>query len=260
MREHLVRTTVAAAGLTLLVAATALAQPKVVKVGNLFFKDAGGISPRRLPRHKQAPVAAIIKDEIGSLDGSHPPAIESVIAYFDKSIEVNAKGLPTCRKAQIVARSTASAKQACPEAIVGSGEGEVEVAFPEQAPFSAKGPIVLFNGGVHGSTTLLLIHAYVAVPAPTAVIATVEITRVHRGPFGLHVVAQIPKIAGGFGSPLGYKITLGRNFTYKGKKQSDLTASCPTGHYLAEGKIQFYDGTLLKLSHALPCTPVGNAR
>jgi hypothetical protein len=257
MRKQLIRITVVAAGLTLLVAAAALAKPKVVRVGNLFFKDDGGISPTRLPRHESAPVSAIIKDEIGTLDGSHPPAIESVIAYFDKTIQVNAKGLPVCKEAELVARSTASAKKACPDAIVGSGEGEVEVAFPEQAPFSAKGPIVLFNGGVHGDTTLLLIHAYVAVPAPTAVIATVEITPVHRGPFGLHVVAEIPKIAGGFGSPVSYRITLGRSFAYKGRKQSYLSASCPTGHYLAEGKIQFFDGTLLKLSHALPCTPAG---
>jgi hypothetical protein len=257
MRKHLIRITVVAAVLTLLVAAAALAQPKVVRVGNLFFKDDGGISPTRLPKHEPAPVSAIIKDEIGTLDGSHPPAIESVIAYFDKTIQVNANGLPVCKEAQLVARSSVEAKRACRQAIVGAGEGEVEVAFPEQAPFSAKGPIVLFNGGVHGGTTLLLIHTYVAVPAPTAVITRVEITRVHRGPFGLHVVAQIPKIAGGFGSPVRYKIALGRTFTYKGKKQSYLKASCPNGHYLAEGKVQFFDGTLLKLSHALPCTPVG---
>jgi hypothetical protein len=257
MRKHLTQVTIVAAGLALLVAATALAQPKVVRVGNLFFKDDGGISPTRLPRHEQAPVSAIIKDEIGTLDGSHPPAIESVIAYFDKTIEVNAKGLPACKEAKLVARSTVEAKRACPQAIVGTGEGEVEVAFPEQAPFAAKGPIVLFNGGVRGGTTLLLIHTYVAVPAPTAVIATVEITRIPRGPFGLHVIAQIPKIAGGFGSPVRYRITLGRTFAYKGRKQSYLTASCPSGHYLAEGKIQFFDGTLLKLSHALPCTPAG---
>ena len=257
MRKHLIQAATVAIGLALLVAGTALAQPKVVKAGNLFFKDDGGISPTRLPRHSPAPVSAIIKDEIGTLDGSHPPAIEGVIADFDKAIQINAKGLPVCTKGQLTARSTTAAKKACPDAIVGSGEGEVEVAFPEQKPFAAQGPIVLFNGGVHGGTTLLLIHTYVAVPAPTAVIATVEITHVHHGPFGLHIVAQIPKIAGGFGSPVGYKITVGRTFTFRGKKQSYLTASCPTGHYLAEGEVQFSDGTVLKLSHALPCTPTG---
>jgi hypothetical protein len=257
MRKHLVQAVAVAIGLALLVAGSALAQPKVVQAGNLFFKDDGGISPTRLPRHSQAPVSAFIKDEIGTLDGSHPPAIESVIADFDKTIQVNAKGLPVCTKAQLVARSTVDARKACPEAIVGSGGGEVEVAFPEQNPFSAKGPITLFNGGVHGGATLLFIHTYVAVPAPTAVIATVKITHIHRGAFGLHVVAEIPRIAGGFGSPVRYKITVGRSFTYKGKERSYLTASCPTGHYLAEGEVQFSDSTVLKLSHALPCTPMG---
>lgn len=80
----------------------------MVRVGNLFFKDDGGISPTRLPRHEQAPVSAIVKDEIDTLDGGHPPAVESVIAYFDKTIEVNARGLPAYREAELVARSTAA--------------------------------------------------------------------------------------------------------------------------------------------------------
>ncbi len=42
-----------------------------------------------------------------------------------------------------------------------------------------------------------------------------------------------------------------------GKKASYLTASCPTGLYYAEGKVQFTDGLTLKITHALPCTPKG---
>jgi hypothetical protein len=180
-----------------------------------------------------------------------------VIADFDKTIEIDAKGLPVCKEAELVARSTVKAKKACPDAIVGSGTGEVEVAFPEQNPFSAKGPIVLFNGGVHGGTTLLFLHTYVAVPAPTAVIVPVKLTRIHRGHFGTHTVAEIPKIAGGFGSATKFNIQVGRTFTYKGKKQSYLTASCPTGHYFTEGKVEFGDGTSLKIFHDLPCSPIG---
>ena len=101
----------------------------------------------------------------------------------------------------------------------------------------------------------MFIHAYVNVPAPTAVIATVKLTHVHRGHYGTHAVAQIPRIAGGAGSVTKFKLTVGREFTYKGKQQSYLTASCPTGVYYAEGKVQFTDGTALKVTHALPCTP-----
>ncbi len=257
MRKHLIRAGGVVAGFTLIVAASAFAKPEVVRIGNLFLRDNGGISPTKLPKHKRAPISANLNGQIGTTDGSHPPAVRSVIADFDKNIQVNAKGLPVCRWGQLEARSTAAAKKACPDAIVGSGEGLVEVAFPEQAPFTAKGPIVLFNGGVHGGATLIFIHTYVAVPAPTAVIAKVKITRIHRGHFGMHTVTRVPEIAGGAGSVTKFKITINRTFTYKGKKESYLTASCPTGHYYAEGQVQFTGGTTLTITHVLPCTPIG---
>jgi hypothetical protein len=257
MKKHLIRITSVGIVFGLIAVASALAKPEVVRVGNLFLRDNGGISPSKLPKHKQAPISANLNAQIGTIDGSHPPAIKSVIADFDKTIQINAKGLPACEKGQLEARTTTAAKKACPDAIVGSGEGEVEVAFPEQKPFAAKGPIILFNGGVHGGTTLLFIHTYVDVPAPTAVIATVKITHIHRGHFGLHTVSKIPAIAGGAGSVTKFKLTINRTFTYKGKKESYLTARCPTGLYYTEGKVQFTDGTTLKITHILPCTPMG---
>jgi hypothetical protein len=95
------------------------------------------------------------------------------------------------------------------------------------------------------------------VPAPTAVVATVKITKINRGHFGLHTVTKIPLIAGGAGSVTSFEITLGRSFAYQGKKRSYLTASCPTGTYFTEGQALFSDGTVLKITHALPCTPIG---
>jgi hypothetical protein len=257
MRKQLIR--VASVGIFtgLIVAASALAKPQVVQVGNLFLRDNGGITPTRLPKHRQEPISAHLNAQIGTLDGSHPPAVDSVVADFDKSIQVNAKGLPVCTQGQLTARTTAAAKKACPGSIVGSGHAEVEVAFTEQKPFVASGPVVLFNGGVHAGTTLLFIHTYVAVPAPTAVVASTRITHIHRGHYGLHTVSLIPPIAGGAGAVISFKLTIGRNFTYQGKKASYLTASCPTGHYFAEGQVYFSDATRLKVTHDLPCTPVG---
>jgi hypothetical protein len=257
MRKQLIRTTAVALGFALIVVAGALAKPHVIRAGDLFLRDNGGITPSRLPRRSQAPIEGHIDATIGTTDGTHPPAVKTVDIDFDKSIELNAKGLPACKQGELEARPTAAAKKACPDAIVGSGEGEVEVAFPEQAPFSAKGPIVLFNGGVHGGTTHLFVHAYVAVPAPTAVVATVAISRIHRGHYGIHTVSQVPPIAGGAGSVIRFKLTIDRRFTYGGKKESFLTASCPTGIYYTEGNILFADGTELQGTHLLPCTPVG---
>lgn len=255
MSRNLIRVAAIAAALALVAAASALAKPEVVRVGNLVLRDNGGIVPTTLPRHEQAPVAANINGKISTVDGSHPPALTSVVADFDRSIEVNAEGLPKCRLDQLQSRDTRTAERACPDAIVGSGEAEVAVSFPEQAPFGAKGPIVLFNGGVHGGATILYIHTYVAVPAPTAVVATVKLSPIDRGHYGMHAIAAVPPIAGGAGSVTKFRLKVDRKFTYRGEKRSYLTASCPTGVYYAEGKVQFKDGPTLQVTHALPCTP-----
>jgi hypothetical protein len=257
MKKQLIRATAIGAVLALIVATSALAKPEIVHVGNLFLVDNGGITPRKLPRHEQIPITGHLHGKIGTTDGTHPPAVRTVTADFDKTIQLNAKGLAVCKKSKLVAQSTVTARKACPDAIVGSGNGDVEVAFPEQAPFSATGPITLFNGGVHNGTTLLFIHAYVDVPAPTAVIATTKITHINRGHFGLHTVTDVPVIAGGAGSVTGFNLSINRTFTYKGAKESYLTASCPTGHYYVEGKVEYSDGTKLQITHALPCTPMG---
>jgi hypothetical protein len=236
---------------------SAQAKPHVIRAGNLFLRDDGGISPSKLPRHEQVPISAHIDAEIGTTDGSHPPAVKTLNIDFDRSIEIDARGLPVCRKGELEARTTAAAKRACASSVVGSGDGEVEVAFPESDPFSARGPVVLFNGGVHGGRTLLFAHAYVSVPAPTAVVVPVEISRIHRGHYGVHTVTRVPVIAGGSGSVTHFVISIGRRFTYRGEDRSYLTASCPTGSYYTEGEILFRGGALLKGVHILPCTPGG---
>jgi hypothetical protein len=257
MNRYLIRVTALTIGLALIFAASASGSREVARIGSLYLADNGGISPSRLPKHEFAPITAHIVGEVGTVDGSHPPALRTVSFDIDKTIGIDAVGLPVCKAEQIEARTTAAAKSACGSAIVGSGKGEVEVAFPEQAPFSASGPVVIFNGGVQGRTTLVLLHAYVAVPAPTAIVTRATVTRIHRGRFGLHVEAQIPRIAGGAGSVTKFELKIGRKFTYKGQKKSLLVASCPTGSWMTKGSVLFDDETRLGLTHVFPCTPQG---
>jgi len=256
MNRYLIPITALTAGLALF-APAAFGAREVVRTGSLYLADNGGISPSKLPRHGYAPITARIAGEIGTVDGSHPPALRTVTLDIDETIGVDAVGLPTCKADQIEARTTAGARSACGSAIVGSGKGEVEVAFPEQTPFSATGPVVIFNGGVQGRTTLVLLHAYVAVPVPTAIVTKATVTHIHRGRFGLHVEAQIPRIAGGAGSVTEFTLEIGRKFTYKGKKKSFLVASCPTGSWVTKGNALFDDGTKLGLTHFFPCIPKG---
>jgi hypothetical protein len=261
MSKHLIRATVIAAGLALVFAAAAIADlggnEKVWCAGNICVTDDGGIAPDALPKRGKAPVTARLNGEIETRDGTHPPALQSLDLDVDKTIEVDAVGLPACRPGQLLSRNTAAAKGACPDAIVGSGKAEVEVAFPEQAPFRSTGPLVLFNGGVQGPTTTLYLHAYVNVPAPTAIVTKATVTRIDRGRFGLHIAAKIPKIAGGSGSVTMFDLRVGRRYTHKGKKMSFLTAGCPTGTWLTKGNAVFADGTRLSITHPFTCTPKG---
>lgn len=257
MKRKALYAAVVAVGLALACAAAAPAARQVVRAGNLFLVDNGGISPSALPRHESVPITARLEGEIGTVDGTHPPAVQTITVDVDRTIQVNAKGLPSCKYSDIQSRETSLAKKACGEAIIGSGVGEVEVAFPEQAPFSAQGPIVLFNGGVHGGTTTVFVHAYVAVPAPTAIVTTAKLTKIHRGRYGLEIAARIPRIAGGSGSVTKFALKVGREFTYKGRRHSLITGRCPSGQFLTQGVVHFSDGTRLGETHAFPCTPTG---
>lgn len=262
MNKHLFHLAVLTAGLTLIFATGIAAgdlsgNKKVWCAGNICVTDDGGISPDKLPKRGKAPVTARLNGQIETRDGSHPPALQSLDLDIDRTIDVDAVGLPTCQAGQLQSRTSAAAKKACPDAIVGSGAAEVEVAFPEQAPFSSTGPLVLFNGGVKGGTTTVFLHAYVNVPAPTAIVTKATITRIDRGRFGLHIAAKIPKIAGGSGSVTMFDLKVGRKYAYKGKKKSFLLAGCPTGTWVTKGSAVFEDGTRLGITHPFSCTPRG---
>jgi hypothetical protein len=260
MKRNLIYLTVLTAGLALTAAAVAfgnLGHREEECAGNICIQDNGGISPSKLPKRGKAPVTARIIGGIHTRDGSHPPALQTLEADIDRTIDIDAIGLPTCKPAQLTARSSAEARRACADALVGSGTAEVEVAFPEQAPFSSTGPLLLFNGGVHGGITTVFLHAYIDVPAPTAIVMKATVTHIHRGRFGLHLATRIPKIAGGAGSATAFDLKIGRKFTYKGRKKSFLEAGCPTGHWMTQGHVTFSDGTNLGLTHLFACTPEG---
>jgi hypothetical protein len=247
--------------IVLVVAVAAVAKPKTTsptaqfEAGNIVASDHGRIWPDKLPRHEQAPASGQIHARLSTKDGTHLPAIRQVTIDFDRTLELNVEGLPACSAEDLTARTTAVVKRVCADAIVGSGSGEVEIAFPEQAPIMVKSPLVAFNGGVHGDTTIVFVHSYINVPTPAAVVAEARITMIDGGRYGMHTVAKVPPIAGGAGSITRLDMSFGRNYTYKGNRQSFLTASCPSGRYFIQGQLGFDDRTDLHFAHILPCTP-----
>ena len=233
------------------------AKPTFVRAGNLILTVDGGVTPKRLPKTKMAPIGLRLAANIRTGDGAQPPAARTVTIDFDKHGTVNAEGMPVCRLGLIEVRTTAAAKAACRKAIVGGGRTAVRVAFPESIPFADSGPLVVFNGGVRKRVTTMYIHAYVSVPAPTALVTVVRVKKIRKGRFGTRAVARIPTIAGGSGSLTKFSLGIKRTFKRGGSRQSYLVARCGRGRFFAHGSVAFADGTRLAGNVVRPCIPRG---
>jgi hypothetical protein len=242
---------VLAALLVLAVAGTALALR--LQVGPVVVVTDGGFTPTSLPKHHFAPIKLHGYGKFETESGDPPPVLQTVTLWFDKHGEVETRGLPVCTPGKLAATTTKQARKLCPGAIVGTGFGKAVVNFPEQGPIPASSPITLFNGPEkHGNPTVLA-HAHITVPGPTTFVVPIEIQRVHDGRYAFKTVAEIPRIAGGYGVPLYARLTIGREWKYKGKTLSYANASCPDGRLQAKGQFLFKDGTFLQGSLFKKC-------
>jgi hypothetical protein len=229
---------------------------EIVREGNLIVSIDGGITPTKLPRKTPAPITLKLKGSVKSADGTHVPALKTLSLQFDKAGHIYTLGLATCTTGQLQSTLTAQAKQACGDALVGSGKVSAEIALPEQAPFTASGPLLIFNGAPKGGKPVLIFHVHANVPAPTTFVTTAVISPAH-GKYGTSTLVDIPTIVGGQGSLTSFEAKIGKTWTYKGEKKSLLLASCPTGQLIAHGEFAFADGTKLSGNVARPCTPTG---
>jgi len=255
MRKYLVITMALGALIALTVAGIATAEkPVKVRAGNLDLTFNGGFTPKALSKTTPTPIKLNISGKIATVDGSHPPALKEFILETDKNGGVQVKGYPACTSGKLQSRDSKSAKAVCGNAILGEGQTDIQIQFPEQNPIPVKSPLLLINGGTKGGTTTFFVHAYITVPTPAAVVTTVKITKVKNGRYGIKSVASVPKIAGGSGSVLSFNLTVDKKYNYKGKQVSVLTAKCPDGKLQAHGTAVFTDGTRASAEIIRTCT------
>jgi hypothetical protein len=243
----------AAAALALLVSS---ALGNTVRLGNLEISIEGQISPTKLPKKVPAPITLEVSGSVKTADGSHPPALKTLALQFDKHGHIDTKGLPTCTTGKLQSTLTAQAKRACGPALIGTGRAQAEIAFPEQAPFSAQGPLLIFNGKPKGGNPVLIFHVHASVPAPTTFVTSGVISPDH-GKYGTQTLIAIPTITGGQGSLTSFSATIHKTWTYRGHKMSLLTATCPGGSLFAHGEFTFADGTVIAGNVAKSCRPGG---
>lgn len=227
-----------------------------IHVGNLILRAGGEISPQALPKNKLTPVTVRVHGSVATADGSHPPPALKVRDQVDRHFRIDSNGLPTCKLGRIEVTSPTNAMKACGSALIGKGHATAQVEFNEQLPFSATGPMLAFNGPRSGGHPEMFFYVYVAVPAPTALVAVAKVSK-DSGKYSYRISLAVPEVAHGSGSLTSFEMTLGREWTYKGRQHSYLEADCPTGSFFNQIEAWFGDGTYLNGAVVNKCRPKG---
>jgi hypothetical protein len=193
----------------------------------------GKVTPKKLPKKSKAPVALSIN--VSSTNPSNPQAIPNATTLakvdFDKDIKVQQKGLPTCDATQFGSQSTTQdVKQACPDAIIGSGSATILLrSGPGAPPLTVHAQTVAAN--VKGNKILL--HSYTQEAGGVPLVGSF-IKSDGGSKYGQELSVPVPALAGGQGVITQFGVNT-KKLTYKfhHKTLSYASASCK------DKKIQF---------------------
>jgi hypothetical protein len=240
-------------------ALSAFAQAETSRNGNLQVSFDGKIAPRKLPRQGTASVSVSFSGDIATVDGSTPPQLRTITMAINRHGELNSEGLPVCHLHEIQPSSTEEAREACPGSLVGTGFFEANVALPEQSPFPSNGKVLAFNGELHGDAVIFA-HIYGTEPLPTSFTLPFKLKRASKGTFSTILVAQLPQVAAQWGYVSGVSLKLQRNYRYKGKARSYISAGCPapkgfpgTSYDFAKASFGFQGGKTISSTMTRSC-------
>jgi hypothetical protein len=197
----------------------------VVQKGDLRVTFSGGISPAKLPRSGAAPVSVRMGGKIRTTDGSTPPKLSQIVLEINRKGKISTTGLPTCSLGKLNSATTASARRSCGDALIGHGNVTSRVSLPGQNAFASNGQLLAFNGRYKGHLAVLA-HVETGPPLPLTYVIVFQVGR-GKGQFGYKLVGALPPIASEYGYITAFDLSLGRRYSFHGRKVSYARASCP---------------------------------
>jgi hypothetical protein len=227
---------------------------QTVRAGNLIVTVEGGFTPHQLSKTEPGSITLSARSTIKTADGTHLPALKTLHLLFDRHTGAYTKGLPTCSVGKLLNTLTPDAKRTCGDALIGTGQAGAEIALPEQPPFFAKAPMLIFNGPPKNGRPVFVFHVHANVPAPTTFVTT-GVLNPASGSYGTDVELKIPTIVSGQGSLSFAELSIHKTWTYKGEKRTLLYGTCPTGHFFVRGDLTFTDGFEMAGKVVRSCTP-----
>lgn len=253
MRKRLLATAISMLACAALLAASASAS--TVRVGTLVLHADGSFEPRLLPRHAFAPIHFQGYGQIKTTNGTVPPPLQHVKVEFDRDGHLTTAGLPTCKASQLEGTTTAEARRRCHNAIVGSGHIAAVIPFVGLARVDISVPLTFFNGPRIGGNPSVLAQARAPFPISETYVIVAPIERVHGGIYGYRSEFDVPPIAGGLGSLTRIDAKIGREYSFRGRELSYVSARCSDYILQTRGYFTFGDGTVIYGSAFKTCAP-----
>lgn len=210
----------------LAVALATLAEAEVTQRGHLRVLMQGELAPKALPRTHVAPVAVSLGGELSTTDGSELPRLRTLVIEINRGGHLDTQGLPNCPLDQIAVATSDRAAAACRKSMVGSGTFHAKIVLRGQEPYPTTGKLLLFNGR-KGGKPVLFGHIYASRPFATSFVITFKIAERRSGSFATVLSASLPEALGNWGYVTGIEMALSRRYSFKGKRHSYLSASCP---------------------------------
>jgi hypothetical protein len=214
------RTRALALLLSAVVATAALTQVSAAEVSQkqgVRVTVDGALSPTKLPRKGEVPVAVSVKGNVAATKEGTLPQLKALSIAINRAGTLNVKGIPHCRIGKINPSTTQQALAECRSSLIGEGSFSANVVLPEQSPFPSKGRLLAFNGQI-GRKPAVFAHVYGTQPLATSYVFAFKVRKA-RGTFGTILEASFPKATGDWGYITGISLNL--------FKSRFMEAGCP---------------------------------
>jgi hypothetical protein len=238
----MIKRAVAPFAMAVVLVLASLAHGDIVQSGSLRVKFSGAIAPSKLPRHGSAPIDVSVGTQIIPPKGQAAPQLRRLEIAINKNGVLDATGLPVCPLNVLQPSTTSDALRECGASLVGEGLFEAKVLLKGQASFPSKGKLYAFNSRMHGRPAILA-HVYGTQPAPVSFTLVFEVRRT-KGTLGTVLAANFPDVTAGSGYVKGLSMTLGKTFSFHGRRHSYFSASCPAPDGVPRVSFQFARATL----------------
>jgi hypothetical protein len=230
--------------------AASLAEAISVQSGELRISVFAQMKPYELPRTETAPIAVSLAGRLQSVHGGVPPQLRAMRIEVNRHGLLQSRGLATCPLRRLAAAPSAKAREECPDALIGAGRFWAHIVLPDQGAYPTRGELLIFNGRRRGHPVLFA-HIYTSNPFDSAFTITFSIRHIAEGRYGTELQASLPEALGSWGYVDRIKLNLKREYSYKGKRRSYFSASCPapqgttrTAFVLARATLAFAEQSL----------------